>query len=135
MPTRDGVRLVGAFDALGTLNAKPLQEGGRGAAGCAVQGGRNGKEGLRAMKDDSRKLQDYRLTTAEILYHLPDYPGLTQSYLWQHLDRIPDFPKLNRFLGSWEGTREGKLHAVRIDYIGLEEPCPWSFADGCSIKH
>ncbi|MCH7796224.1 MAG: Usg family protein, partial [Proteobacteria bacterium] len=29
------------------------------------------------------QLRDYRLTTAEILYHLPDHPHLLQSYLWQ----------------------------------------------------
>ena len=28
-------------------------------------------------------LKDYRLTTAEILYHLPDHPGILQSYVWQ----------------------------------------------------
>jgi uncharacterized protein Usg len=25
------------------------------------------------------QLKDYRLTTAEILYHLPDHPGLLQT--------------------------------------------------------
>jgi uncharacterized protein Usg len=87
------------------------------------------------MEDIGQKFQDYRLTTAEILYHLPDYPDLVQSYLWQSLDRIPDFPKLNRFLGSWDGTREGKLHAVRIDYVGLDEPSPWADTDGCTTQH
>ena len=30
--------------------------------------------------------RSYRLTTAEILYHMPDHPGLLQSYVWQDLD-------------------------------------------------
>ena len=59
-------------------------------------------------------LQDYRLTTAEIQYHMPDYPDLLQSYLWQSLDRIPDFPKLNDFLSYWEMELDGKLHSVRV---------------------
>ena len=29
------------------------------------------------------QLRDYRLTTAEILYHMPDHPKLLQSYVWQ----------------------------------------------------
>ena len=29
---------------------------------------------------------DYRLTTAEILYHLPDHPNLLQTFIWQDLD-------------------------------------------------
>ena len=28
-----------------------------------------------------RQLQGYRLTTAEILYHLPDHPAVLQSYI------------------------------------------------------
>ncbi len=70
-------------------------------------------------------LQDYRLTTAEILYHMPDYPDLVQCYLWQSLDRIPDFPKLNHFLSSWELKLDGKLHSVRIGYVGLLQPTEW----------
>ncbi len=71
-------------------------------------------------------LQDYRLTTAEIMYHMPDYPDLVQCYLWQSLDRIPDFPKLNNFLASWELKLDGKLHSVRIGYVGLLQPTEWN---------
>jgi uncharacterized protein Usg len=60
------------------------------------------------------QLQDYRLTTAEILYHLPDHPSLLQSYLWQEYDLAPDFPELHRFLGFWTREIEGRLHSVRV---------------------
>ena len=33
------------------------------------------------------KLKGYRLTTAEILYYMPDHPDLLQSFLWQTYDR------------------------------------------------
>ena len=46
------------------------------------------------MEEPEDTLQDYRLTTAEILYKMPDYPNLLQSYLWQSLDRVPDFPRI-----------------------------------------
>lgn len=59
-------------------------------------------------------LEGYRLTTAEILYHLPDHPALLQSFVWQELDLAPKFPVLNRFLGFWEREIEGKLHSVRV---------------------
>ena len=39
-----------------------------------------------------KQLDNYRLTTAEILYHFPDHPSLLQSYVWQELDLCPDFP-------------------------------------------
>ena len=43
-------------------------------------------------------LKGWRLTTAEILYRLPDHPSLLQSYVWQELDLLPDFPALKKFL-------------------------------------
>jgi uncharacterized protein Usg len=61
-----------------------------------------------------RQLQDYRLTTAEILYHLPDHPNLLQSYIWQNLDIAPRYPELHKFLDFWKREIEGTLHSVRV---------------------
>ena len=66
-----------------------------------------------------RQLNGYRLTTAEILYHLPDHPGLLQSYVWQELDIAPKFPALNKFLHFWETSLEARLHSVRVAARGL----------------
>ena len=44
------------------------------------------------------QLGEYRLTTAEIIYRMPDHPDLLQSFIWQKLDLAPDFPELRRFL-------------------------------------
>ena len=44
------------------------------------------------------QLAGYRLTTAQIFYHLPDYPQLLQEFIWQQLDVAPDFPQLKKFL-------------------------------------
>ena len=59
-------------------------------------------------------LRDYRLTTAEILYHFPDHPALLQSYVWQELDLAPKFPTLKKFLAFWERELDGKLHSVKV---------------------
>ncbi|MGH6946260.1 MAG: usg protein [Kiloniellales bacterium] len=59
-------------------------------------------------------LPDYRLTTAEILYRLPDHPGLLQSYLWQDYDIAPDYPVLAKFLAFWTRNLEGRLHSVTV---------------------
>jgi uncharacterized protein Usg len=61
-----------------------------------------------------RQLEGYRLTTAEILYHLPDHPHLVQSFIWQELDIAPQFPVLRRFLDFWEQNIDGKLHSVKV---------------------
>jgi uncharacterized protein Usg len=41
-----------------------------------------------------KQLQGYGLTTAEILYRMPDHPSLLQSYIWQEYDIFPHFPAL-----------------------------------------
>jgi uncharacterized protein Usg len=60
------------------------------------------------------QVKDYRLTTAEILYHLPDHPALLQTYVWQNMDLVPDYPALKRFLDFWEAHLDGKLHSIRV---------------------
>ena len=42
--------------------------------------------------DFEKQLNDFRLTTAEILYHMPDAFHLLQSFIWQKLDKAPEFP-------------------------------------------
>jgi uncharacterized protein Usg len=74
------------------------------------------------MSNLSLQLRDYRLTTAEILYHLPDHPNLLQSYIWQELDLAPKFPILRRFLDFWSHNLEGKLHSVNVAHAGLITP-------------
>jgi uncharacterized protein Usg len=69
-----------------------------------------------------RQLQGYRRTTAEILYHLPDHPGVLQSFVWQELDISPRFPVLRRFLDFWSREIEGQLHSVRVASVGLISP-------------
>ena len=59
-------------------------------------------------------LRDHRLTTAEIIYHLPDHPDLLQSFIWQRLDVAPDFPELRSFLAFWSRDIEGRLHSVKV---------------------
>jgi len=59
-------------------------------------------------------LEDFRLTTVEIIYHLPDHPDVLQSFIWQDYDLPPDFPKLQHFLEFWSHSLEGKLHSVYV---------------------
>ena len=69
-----------------------------------------------------RQLQGYRLTTAEILYHLPDHPTVLQTYIWQELDIAPEFPVLQKFLDFWTRELDGKLHSVRVGHVTLIGP-------------
>lgn len=75
-------------------------------------------------------LNDYRLTTAEILYHMPDYPALLQSFVWQEYDLAPDFPCLKKFLTFWERELDGKLHSVTVAKAELILPNGYQYANG-----
>ncbi len=72
--------------------------------------------------DFRRQLEGYSLTTAHILYRLPDFPALLQTYIWQDYDKAPDFPLLNHFLKFWQRELEGPLHSVRVAHKRLVGP-------------
>jgi len=72
--------------------------------------------------DLARQLAGDRLTTAEVLYYLPDHPALLQRFLWQTLDLSPDYPKVHRFLDFWRREIEAVIHSVTISASGLVSP-------------
>lgn len=69
--------------------------------------------------DFKRGLEGYGLTTANILYRLPDHPVLLQTYVWQSYDVAPVFPKLRGFLDFWEEKLDGPLHSVTVAHKRL----------------
>jgi uncharacterized protein Usg len=73
-------------------------------------------------KDFIRQLSGYGLTTADILYRMPDHPDLLQSYVWQEYDVAPKFPVLRKFLDFWMRELEGPLHSVRVAHDQLIRP-------------
>ena len=68
------------------------------------------------------QLQGRRLTTAEIVYYMPDHPALLQEFLWQTLDEAPDFPRMRRFLDYWRREIDAVIHSVRVSYVGVITP-------------
>ena len=69
--------------------------------------------------DFGAQLADFSLTTAEILYRMPDHPSLLQTYVWQEYDIHPRFPRLKKFLDFWSRSLDGKLHRVTIAHKRL----------------
>jgi uncharacterized protein Usg len=68
------------------------------------------------------QLAGFSLTTAEILYRLPDHPSLLQSFIWQEYDVHPRFPRLLGFLDFWQHNLEGKLYRVTVAHRKLIAP-------------
>ncbi len=77
---------------------------------------------IEADSDFRAQLAGFSLTTAEILYRLPDHPALLQSYIWQDYDAAPRFPRLKSFLDFWSIKLEGKLFRVTVAHARLIRP-------------
>lgn len=80
-------------------------------------------------------LRGYGLTTAEILYRMPDHKSLLQTFVWQHYDLAPKFPELHRFLDFWKSRLEGPLHSVTYTHRRLIAPNEWRNVSGELVLH
>lgn len=83
-----------------------------------------------ADRDFVHQLSGHSLTTAEILYRMPDHPAIIQSYLWQDYDLAPHFPRLLDFLTFWSERLDGPLYRIRVAHRLLLSPKEISFLDG-----
>jgi uncharacterized protein Usg len=75
-----------------------------------------------ASADFRRQIEGYGLTTANILYHMPDHPAILQNFIWQQHDLHPHFPELRKFLEFWSRELEGLLHSVTVAHSRLIGP-------------
>ena len=77
----------------------------------------------------------WRLTTAEILYHMPDHPLLLQSFVWQAWDLAPGYPALGRFLDFWRRELDGPVHSVRASVAEPLTGPTWRHATWQAVLH
>ena len=90
---------------------------------------------MKASPEFRKQLEGYSLTTAEILYRMPDHPHLLQSYIWQEYDLAPKFPVLHNFLAFWKRELEGPLHSVTVAHSRLIKPTEFKAIDGVLTLH
>jgi uncharacterized protein Usg len=86
-------------------------------------------------EDFRKQVLGYGLTTAEILYRMPDHPSLLQTYVWQNYDLFPNFPALKHFLSFWQQQLEGPLYAVTVAHSKLIKPAELRAVDGVFRLH
>lgn len=85
--------------------------------------------------DMEKQLMGYGLTTAQILYRLPDHHAILQTYVWQDYDLAPDFPEMRRFLKFWQERLDGPLHSVHYVHRRLISATEWRALKGEFILH
>ena len=81
------------------------------------------------------QLEGYGLTTAQILYRMPDHLEILQTFIWQEYDLAPDFPEMHGFLKYWEDNLDGPLHSVRYTHQRLISPREFRRVDGELVLH
>ncbi|AWB21144.1 MULTISPECIES: usg protein [Methylobacterium] len=86
-------------------------------------------------KEFRQQIEGYGLTTAHILYRIPDHPGVLQTYVWQDYDLAPRFPVLTGFLDFWKRELEGPLHSVRVAHSQLIKPAEFRAVNGVLTLH
>ena len=64
------------------------------------------------------QLRGKRLTTAEVIYYMPDHPSLLQRFMWQTLDLAPDYPRVHEFLEFWRREIAAVIHSVNVTAVG-----------------
>jgi uncharacterized protein Usg len=80
--------------------------------------------------DFELQLAGYGITTAHILYRIPDFESVLQTYVWQDYDLAPDFPEMRKFLEFWEEKLDGHLYSVRYTHRRLIGPNEWRKVSG-----
>ena len=77
-----------------------------------------------------RDAEGFGLTTAQIVYRVPDRLQLLQEFIWQQFDLFPEFPELKKFLKFWEREIEGPLYSVKVAHKRLIRPAEIEILDG-----
>ena len=85
--------------------------------------------------DLRRQLWGERLTTAEVIYYLPDHPALLQRFLWQTLDLPPEFPRVCKFLDFWRREIDAVIHSVTCSAAGLVAPARLAVSREIGLLH
>lgn len=86
-------------------------------------------------EDFIRQIEGYGLTTATILYRIPDHRSVLQTYIWQQYDLAPRFPVLQKFLEFWRRELEGPLHSVTVAHAQLLRPAEIRTVNGVLTLH
>jgi uncharacterized protein Usg len=82
-----------------------------------------------------QEAEAFGLTTAQIIYRIPDHREVLQEFVWQRYDLCPDFPALNKFLAFWAENIEGPLHSITVAHARLIRPTELAQVNGSYRLH
>lgn len=68
-----------------------------------------------------------QLITVGIVYYLPDYRNLLNSFYWQTTDLVPEMPRTHAFLKYWKSNIDAVIRDVLIWNGGKFRTVDWHF--------
>ncbi len=80
------------------------------------------------------QVQGYGLTTAVVLFRLPNSAYLSQEFVYQNYDHCPEFPRMRDLLLHWKQNLDGPLLAVTVWHELLDQPIPILSVDGLKLS-
>jgi uncharacterized protein Usg len=92
----------------------------------------------RAADDHAHRVVEERglhLRRDEMIYRMPDYRSVLNTFVWQDYDLAPDYPKLFEFIEFWHDEIEGPLHSVRFTHRKMIAPGEWQNVTGTFTYH
>lgn len=62
-------------------------------------------------------MRDYHLTTIQIYYYIPNYQSILNEFIWQSMDLVPGYPRMQRFLIYWKDNIDATIQTINISHI------------------
>jgi uncharacterized protein Usg len=59
-------------------------------------------------------IEKKELVSVEVIYFLPDFSNLVDSFYWQTLDIRPKYPRINKFLDFWRKEINAVIKEITI---------------------
>ncbi|MFT5849826.1 MAG: hypothetical protein ACI9H6_000648 [Patiriisocius sp.] len=77
------------------------------------------------MSETELMLDGYGLTTAKLIYRMPDHQSVLNTFTWQQYDLAPGHPELHGFIEFWQKNIDGPLHSVIYAHRKLIAASEW----------
>ena len=54
--------------------------------------------------------------TVQIYYWMPDYENITQQFIWQTKDIVPEYPRVHKFLDFWHREIDAVINEIHVSH-------------------
>ena len=59
-------------------------------------------------------IEKWTIASGQVVYYIPDYLHIVNEFVWQTEDKVPEFPRITKFLDYWDKFIDGPIKEVYI---------------------